>query len=698
MSSACELTYVVEGMDCASCTAKIERIVAGMSGAEQVKTNFGRSTLSLLLDETKMTRAQLEAHLKQMGYTPTLQHDSSVQAPQKKPTYRELWLTGGLLALAWIMSWWGWSWGYAVATLVGVWPRAKTAWVSARLGEPFGIHLLVTLAALGALFIGEAPEGAAVVFLFSVGEWLESLAAARARSGIQALHQLSPKIAFRLDGQAVTEIPIEDLRIGDVIQVGAGERVAADGIVLAGCSSLDESHLTGESRLLSKGIGDEVMAGSINAEGVLHLRVTRAARDTTLARMIALVEEAEASKAPTARWIDRFSRVYTPLVLLGALLVAVVPVMLGFGWEWVYRGIALLLIGCPCALVLSVPATMTSGIAAGARHGLLVKGGAVLEALVGVKTVAFDKTGTLTLGQPQVVTVAGESRAEVLGIAAAVERGSRHPLGRAIEAWAQKEGVSIPASSHGQVLPGRGVSAWIDGAEVGVFSPRAVPLVGALAQQVLELEQSGQTVVLLLKNDVVIGLIGLRDAARPEAKSGVACLGRLGLRSVMLTGDQNHAAQLVGAEVGLRRCDIWAGLLPQDKLRLIRQASMGGGVVMVGDGVNDAPALTQADVGIAMGSGTDVAMESADAAILSNRVSGVAELIDLSRASMTIIRQNIWFALGLKAIFLVGILLGYTNLWMAVLADTGATALVTANSLRLLRWKPKAMTAEETTA
>ena len=518
------------------------------------------------------------------------------------------------------------------------------------------------------------------------------MAAGRARAGIATLAALAPKTALLIEADSVREVPADTLQVGQTVQVGPGARVPADGTITAGQSSLDDSPVTGESVPVSKGPGDHVYAGSINTDGVLTVRVDRAAADNTIARIIHLVEEAESSKAPTARFIDRFSRWYTPgVVAVAALTAALPPLLLGQPWyPWLYKGIALLLIGCPCALVLSVPAAITSGISAGTRRGLLIKGGAALETIGSVRTIAFDKTGTLTGGRPRVTDVLADDPAELLRLAAAVETGSSHPLAQAITAEAQTRGLTVPAASEARALPGQGVTALVEGRPVQVTSPIFAASQATLSaeqqQAVVTLEQQGHTVVVVLDGGRVLGLIALRDEPREDAREALAELRRLGIRPLMLTGDNARTGQAVAADLGL---DVQAELLPADKLNIIDELRAQGGVAMVGDGINDAPALARADVGIAMGSGTDVALETADAALLRGQVQGVGELVQLSRDTLANIRQNVAFALGLKAIFLVTTLLGYTNLWMAVLADTGATALVTANALRLLRWKPR---------
>ncbi|MCK8784453.1 heavy metal translocating P-type ATPase, partial [Roseomonas sp. NAR14] len=522
------------------------------------------------------------------------------------------------------------------------------------------------------------------------------VAAGRARAGIRALARLMPRTALRLgpDGAAET-VPSERLRLGDLVLVRPGDRVPCDGTIEEGRSSLDESAVTGESVPVPRQPGDAVVAGSINADGVLRVRVTRTAADNTVARIVRLVEEATASRAPTQRFIERFSTWWTPGAMIVSLLVILLPPFL-LGWDWqtsVYRGLAVLLIACPCALVISVPAAMASGLSAGARRGLLVKGGAALEAIGAARTVAFDKTGTLTEGHPRVTRVVaaeGQEEARVLALAAAVEGGSAHPLARAVTAAAAGRGLAVPAAGEAGARPGRSVTATVEGRRVEVGSPRhsaetARGGLGPLAAAMEGLQAEGNTVSVVLADDAAIGLLAFRDEPRADAAAGIAALADLGVRSVMLTGDNARTGAAVGRMLGL---EVKAGLLPDDKLREIASLRAAGPVAMVGDGINDAPALAAATVGVAMGGGTDVALEAADAAVLKDRVTGVAELVSLSRATLRNVKQNVAVAVGLKLVFLATTLAGLTGLWPAILADTGATVLVTLNALRLLAWKP----------
>jgi Zn2+/Cd2+-exporting ATPase len=757
-----ELRYFVDGMDCASCAKKIENLVSRTPGAREPKVSFGAQTLRLELDETRTPRAKLEANIRALGYTPSLQtpntpapaprpghgesghvhqteddhdqpghdhghdepgHDHGHGAPghvhaleEGKAWYatkqaRLVFYTGVLLAAAWVfgriepqVS----TWGYIAATVIGVLPLARRAIAGTRFGNPWTIETLVTLAAIGAIAINEAPEAAVVVFFFMIGELLEGIAAGSARAGIKSLSKLTPKTALLLENAQTKEVPADALRVGQFVRVTPGARVPADGTITAGSSSLDDSPVTGESVPVNKTVGDGVFAGSINTDGVLDVRVDKSASDNTIARIIKLVEEAEDGKGQTARFIDRFSHYWTPGVVLVSALVAVLPPLLfgGVWHDWLYKGVSLLLIGCPCALVLSVPAAITSGLSTAARRGILIKGGGVLETIGSIKTIAFDKTGTLTAGKPRVTDVislentvvdanlelrAGRSSEDqVLALAAAVEASSSHPLAKAIVDRAKELRLEIVAVTDAKAIQGKAALGTLEGRNLAVGSPKYAselsPVSDEISSRIAALEQSGKTVVVLMNPPTPLGLIAIRDEPRDDARRAIADLKNMGISSVMLTGDNARTGQAIASSLGL---EVRAELMPEDKLKIINQLkSQGQTIAMIGDGINDAPALAAADVGIAMGGGTDVALETADAALLRNAVTGVTELVQLSRATMGNIWQNIAFALGLKAIFLVTTMLGLTSLWMAILADTGATAIVTANALRLLRFKP----------
>ncbi|MCZ4263046.1 heavy metal translocating P-type ATPase [Limimaricola sp. G21655-S1] len=722
----------VTGMDCGSCAAKVRGAVERLPGVAGVDVALMTERLRLTLDEGETLPGQVEKAVRAVGFgiapkgaaperpkggfvlpdgafPDTTQeddvHDETVAQPAEpvpaswyQTSKGHLVIgTGALLAVAAAshlflpthIS----KWAFVLATLLGLAPVARRAIAMLRTGMPFTIEMLMTIAATGALVIGEAEEAALVVFLFAVGEMLEGLSANKAREGIRALSRLVPKVALLEIGGRTREVPAQALRVGQTVLVRPGDRVPCDGEVIDGTSGVDESPVTGESVPRLKEPGAAVFAGSINTEAALRVRMTKAAQDNTIARIVRLVEEAESARAPTERFIDRFSRVYMPTVVGAAILVALVPPLaFGAAWQdWIYRALALLLIGCPCALVISVPASISSALSTGARRGLLMKGGAVIEAVARTTHVAFDKTGTLTKGRPlvtDVIALSG-SEAELLARAAGVESGGSHPLGRAICAMTEERGVDAAPASAAKALPGRGAEAVIDGRTISVGSPRLAEERGAMTDavrgRVSALEAEGKTVVLVLGDTTPLGIIALRDQPRPDAARAVAELQALGFEPVMLTGDNPRTAQAIAGQFGIAH---QAGLMPEDKVAAIHGLTSEARVMMVGDGINDAPALAAAHVGVAMGSGTDVALETADAAILRNRVTDVAGTIRLARATMTNIRQNIVIALGLKLVFLVTTVLGVTGLWIAILADTGATVLVTLNALRLLFFRP----------
>ncbi|MDZ4311764.1 MAG: heavy metal translocating P-type ATPase [Cypionkella sp.] len=706
LSSKESLEWHISGMDCAACARKIQTAVERLPGVSGVEITLMNERLRLILAPDITAADQVERAVQSLGYgiaapTPASQdqhgHDHAPHSPTKQtePRWyqtakaRLVFFTGILLAASQIATWTVLAdhavWAFALACLVGLLPVARKALAALRAGMPFTIEMLMTIAATGALFIGEAQEAALVVFLFAVGELLEGVATNMARDGIRALAKLVPATALLEHDGHSHEVAAETLRPGQIIQVRPGDRLAVDGEIVTGTSGIDESAVTGESIPVTKGPGATVLAGTINTEAVLRVRVMKASADSTLARIAQMVADAEAARAPTERFIDRFSRWYMPAIVGVAVLLALLPPLaMGADWgTWTYRALALLLIGCPCALVISVPAAIAAALSTGARHGLLIKGGAVIEAMANLHTVALDKTGTLTEGRPvltDTLPADGTPAATLLQLAATVEAGSTHPLAKAILAQAKADGLTLLANSDARAHPGKGVEARIDGALVQVRVADAV--VPAVAQ----LQSEGKTVVQVTRDGVSLGLLALRDEPRAEAAEALAQLAGLGLETVMLTGDNLGSATVAANRLGIRA---QAGLLPEGKIVAIQKLAAEGGVMMVGDGINDAPALRQASVGVAMGAGTDVALETADAAILRNKLTDLPAMIRLSRAAMANIRQNVAVALGLKAVFLVTSVLGLTGLWIAVLADTGATVLVTLNAMRLLARDPR---------
>ena len=680
-------TWKVSGMDCAACARKVENAVRQVSGVNQVQVLF--ATEKLVVDAGADIRQNIENAVQKAGYT--LRDE---QAPEAAPESRfkenlPLITLIVMMAISWGLEQFNHPFGqmaFIATTLVGLYPIARQALRLMKTGSYFAIETLMSVAAIGALFIGATAEAAMVLLLFLIGERLEGWAASRARKGVSALMALKPETAVRLRNGEREEVAINSLQPGDVIEVAAGGRLPADGKLVSGFASFDESALTGESIPVERATGDKVPAGATSVDRLVTLEVLSEPGASAIDRILKLIEEAEERRAPIGRFIDRFSRIYTPAIMAIALLVTLVPPLLfAASWqEWIYKGLTLLLIGCPCALVISTPAAITSGLAAAARRGALIKGGAALEQLGRVTHVAFDKTGTLTVGKPRVTAIhpaSGISESELLALAAAVEQGATHPLAQAIVREAQTRELTIPAAQAQRALVGSGIEAQVNGERILICAAGKQPA-EAFAGQISELESAGQTVVLVLRNDAVLGVLALQDTLRDDALTAINELHQLGVKGVILTGDNPRAAAAIAGELGL---EFKAGLLPEDKVRVVTSLNQQSPLAMVGDGINDAPAMKAATIGIAMGSGTDVALETADAALTHNRLRGLVQMIQLARATHANIRQNIAIALGLKGIFLITTLLGITGLWLAVLADTGATVLVTANALRLLR-------------
>lgn len=684
-------SWQVEGMDCAACARKVETAVRQIDGVSQVQVLF--ATEKLLVNADSDIRSQVETAVRAAGYTLRDADAPLEEKPQGSWLQENLALLSlvVMMALSWSLEQFNHPFGklaFVATTLVGLWPVARQALRLIKSGSWFAIETLMSVAAIGALFIGATAEAAMVLLLFLIGERLEGWAASRARQGVSALMALKPDTAVRLrDGERET-VSQRDLRPGDVIEVAAGGRLPADGELLSPFASFDESALTGESVPVERKAGERVAAGATSVDRLVQLSVLSEPGDSAIDRILKLIEEAEERRAPIERFIDRFSRIYTPAIMVVALLVAVIPpLFFASAWlPWIYKGLTLLLIGCPCALVISTPAAITSGLAVAARRGALIKGGAALEQLGQVRQVAFDKTGTLTIGQPQVTRVIAAADADengLLALAAAVEQGSSHPLAQAIVREAQQRKLTIPVARNQRALAGSGIEAEVNGSRILICAAsKAAP--AEHEAQIQQLESAGQTVVLVLCDDTLLGILALRDTLRDDARRAVDELHQLGVQGVILTGDNPRAAAAIANELGL---EFRAGLLPADKVNAVMALNANAPLAMVGDGINDAPAMKAATIGIAMGSGTDVALETADAALTHNRLTGLAQMISLARATHANIRQNIAIALGLKGIFLVTTLFGLTGLWLAVLADTGATVLVTANALRLLRKK-----------
>lgn len=732
-------TYSIGGMDCANCAREVEDGVRKLANVREVRVDFVTSKMSLDGDVSFATlRERVEALGKTIddpaeGSKPTSTQTRTagvIGFARYLAAQTRLALVGGaIILLTFIAALAGLAPNiatalYVGATLIALYPIARSGINNLRINHDFNINLLMTIAAIGALYIGETLEAATVIFLFAVGEALEGYTADRARDSLRSLMELVPATAIRLRQAAMSTsnlialadfapreevIPVEHLQVGDTILVKPGERVAMDGVVTAGSSSVNQAPITGESIPVHKTTGGEVFAGTINGSGALEIRVTRLAADNTLSRIIQLVEEAQSVRAPSQRIIDQFARYYTPGVVIIALLVALVPPLLfaqpfydvpGEAHGWLYRALALLVIACPCALVISTPVTIISAITAAARHGVLIKGGAHLEALGQIQAVAFDKTGTLTRGQPVVTQtrsvdcVTGEICAQcddVLALASAVESRSAHPLAQAVVTAAHTRGLDTlyaPAEAV-ETMAGQGVQGKINGKLVTIGSH---PLFEAehphgrdLCRLVDDAEAHGQTAMLLCDGDRVRGFITVADEIRADSRAVVAELRDLGLHTVMLTGDNRVVAQAVGEQVGVS--DVRAELLPAakvDAVQALRQQY--GQVAMIGDGVNDTPALAAATVGVAMGgAGSAQALETADVALMADDLRQLPYAIRLSRFARRLIIANIGLSLALKLAFMLLAVSGEASLWAAVLADVGMSLAVTLNGMRPLR-------------
>ncbi len=687
----------VTGMDCASCAATVEKRVGQLPGVYGATVNFAAGRLDAR-HAPGVELAEIEKAVESAGY--------GVERPgeaEHTPFWRQprvlLTLAGGLLfalgAVLWLLGSPGWasSGAYAAAIVVGGLPIYRAAISSARAKNP-DINVLMSVAVIGAAFIGAWGEAALVVILFATSNALQVYAVDRTRGAVRALARLAPdEVLVRRDG-GETLLPVEEVRVGDTMIVRPGERVAVDGEIVEGSSALDESPVTGESTPAEKGEGEEVFSGSLNGSGGLLVRVTREAGESTLQKITRMVEEAQGTKAPIEQFVERFSRIYTPAVIAAAVVVAVVPPLLGGEFAtWFYRALVLLIVACPCALVISTPVSVVSGIGAASRRGVLIKGGEALETAGRLKTLFFDKTGTLTEGRPvveRVLIIGGTDEGEVLRLAAALERRSEHPLAHAILSAAGDR--KLPEVRGFRSVAGRGAEGEIDGKRYLVGSPRLFEehkvSLEAAAAALRGVEEAGQTPVILGTEDGPLAVFGLADAIRPDAEAALRSLREVGVENlIMLTGDAEAPARRIAGKLGI---DYRARLLPEQKVEAVREmvAKKTGAVGMVGDGINDAPALAAADVSFAMGAaGTDVALEAADVALMADDLLKLAEAVRLSRSAERTIKQNIFVSILLNGVFTVLAPVGLVPLWLAVLEDAVSSVGVTGNSLRLFRVK-----------
>jgi Cd2+/Zn2+-exporting ATPase len=734
--AVCELhaesTFKIEGMDCREEVAILERRFKTLIGLEDFSADLMGQRLHVKYDAAKISTTAIADAVADTGMRAWLDHEEPVVGsdPQVRLHRMLVWTSGVTLAIGTALQLAAMVQGpakaghylfgeagrslfgetgrslfgdtghaltiglFIVSLAAGVGATGRKAWNAARVGS-LDINVLMIIAALGAALLGDWAEAATVVFLFGLAQALEARTLDRARNAIRALMDLTPADALLRDPAGERRVPVDQVAIGAVIVVRPGEKIPLDGDVIAGLSAVNQAPVTGESLPADKGPGDGVFAGTINGRGALDVRVTRLRRDTTLARIIHLVERAQSQRAPAQTLIERFARIYTPAVIVLAAAIAVVPPLLfQAGWEtWLYRALVLLVVSCPCALVISTPVSIVAALAGAARKGVLIKGGVHLENTSKVRCVAFDKTGTLTRGTPEVVDVValnGAATASIVSLAAAVERRSAHPIAQAILDHASTSGVASVPADEVSALPGKGAEGRVAGAPVLLGNHRLFEERGlcsaAVHGHLADMEAKGQTAVLVARDGQPVGIIAVADRPRETSRDTIELLRAQGVtRVVMLTGDSQGTATAIAAELGVD--EFRAELLPEDKVAAVEELRRKhGSVAMVGDGVNDAPALASADVGIAMGvAGSDAALETADIALMADELLRIPYMFRLSRATVRNIKMNLAISVVLKAAFVVAAVAGVATLWMAVLADTGASIIVIANALRLLR-------------
>ncbi|WP_341300707.1 heavy metal translocating P-type ATPase [Lysinibacillus sp. FSL H8-0500] len=697
--------YRLQNLSCASCAAKFEKNVKAIPEVQDAQVNFGASKITVI---GAISVDQIEEAGAFDGIKVT---ESAARALERStPFYRKKENILAGISLLFVML--GYVFAalheethplpigmFIVAILVGGIGIFKIGFRNLARFE-FDMKTLMTIAIIGAAIIGEWEEAAVVVFLFAVSEALEAYSMDKARQSIRGLMDITPPTAIikRAHGEHFheLELPTEDIEIGDILIVKPGQKIAMDGVVISGISAVNQAAITGESIPVNKTVNDEVFAGTLNEEGALEVRVTKRVEDTTIAKIIHLVEEAQAEKAPSQQFVDRFAKYYTPAIMIVALLVAVIPPLLVGDWQhWIYQGLAVLVVGCPCALVVSTPVAIVTAIGNAARQGVLIKGGIHLEQLGHIEAIAFDKTGTLTKGQPAVtdiLTKDGWSEDYVLQLVAAVEKQSQHPLAKAILNLLHNKNLPELIPTEFQSVTGKGAYATVDNHIIYVGSMTWMATLAtvdkSIENQVQQLQKQGKTVVAVVCQNELIGLMGIADQVRDESKNVLQKLNALKVKHiVMLTGDAEPTAQAIAKSLAIT--DVHAGLLPEEKLMAIKDMhAQFGAVAMVGDGVNDAPALATANVGIAMGgAGTDAALETADIALMGDDLTKLPYTIGLSRKTLRIIKENIIFALVLKLIALLLVIPGWLTLWIAIFADMGATLIVVFNSLRLIKVK-----------
>ncbi|MGC9515497.1 heavy metal translocating P-type ATPase [Methanocrinis sp.] len=697
-------TLRVGGMDCTDCAKSLEHILSRLPGVIAVSVSYAAERIKVEYDSAETSHREIVRRVEWMGYEVEEERGEGRLRRHRELAFA---LLAGLFLAAGVLA--ERSGGLSSETVAGIYLLAYL-WggydatrhaVKAAAHARLDIDFLMVVAALGAALVGQLAEGALLLFLFSLGHSLEHYATGRARRAIEALGEISPKSARIRREDSELDLPVEEVERGDVVIVRPGERIPSDGIVLLGRSSVDESPITGESLPQEKSPGDQVYAGTVNGSGSLEVEVTKLSKDSTLARVISMVEEAQVRKSPAQRFAERVEGIFVPLVLSGVVLLIIVPPAVGLlPWDEAFiRAMTILVAASPCALAISTPSAVLSGIAQAARHGILIKGGVHLENLGSIKSIAFDKTGTLTLGRPEVtdvVPVGDASEDDLLRIAGAAERLSGHPLAEAVLRASRDRDIDLPEIGPLRSVPGRGLKANLGGEEVSIGNLRLFegelddPLCGSMVTAAEGLEERGKTTMVVRKGGRFLGVIGLADRPRPEAASALKRLKELGIGPlVMITGDNERVASAIASQLGMD--EHISGLLPEEKVSTVEDLlGRFGSVAMVGDGVNDAPALVRATVGIAMGAGgTDVALETADVALISNDLSRLPFAVALGRRSRRIIGQNLAISLLVIALLVPLALLGLAGIGLAIVLHEGSTLLVVANALRLLRFRPE---------
>nr|WP_304214370.1 heavy metal translocating P-type ATPase [Fredinandcohnia onubensis] len=690
--------FNVEGMDCGSCAKSIENHLNTIPAVKGVSVNFSTGKMKVEHDNCV---DDIISEVSKIGYKASLFTSKKTnESPKAMNGNGGIVFSGILIALGFIGSFTGISTllttlMYAVAMVISGYKPVKSAYYSIK-SRSLDMNVLMSAAAIGAALIGEWLEGATVVWLFALGTTLQSMSIEKTRNSIRNLMDLAPSEAFVKVGSELMKKPVEEVSIGDILIVKPGDKIPLDGEIVLGESSVNQAPITGESIPVDKETGDTVYAGTINESGSLEIKVTKLVEDTTIAKIIHLVEEAQEQKAPTQAFVDRFASIYTPIVFILALVVMVLPPLLGLGTygDWFYRGLELLVVACPCALVISTPVAIVSAIGNAAKNGVLIKGGTFLEKAGAIRAIAFDKTGTLTEGKPKVseIIALDTDDDQLLSIALTLEEYSTHPIAKSIVEYTRAKGIQPKNGELFKIIVGKGVQATLDGeiyyaGNLKLFKEKNVTL-GNVTETVHQLQNQGKTVVVIGTATKIIGIIAVADTIRQTTVKALKGLKQVGINEVvMLTGDNEGTAKMISKEANVSR--YFADLLPEDKVHAIKQLqSEGKMIAMVGDGINDAPALATADLGIAMGgAGTDTAMETADIVLMADNLEKLPHTVKLSRKALAIIKQNIWFSLIVKFVALALIFPGWLTLWLAVLSDTGAAIIVILNALRLLKVK-----------